>query len=110
MATRTANLRALAQQAASSPQIEQAVLGALRVTLPTVIEGLLCQMYPGETVRLYVRKRPGGDQRSERDRRILAAAASGTPVGLIAAREGLGVRQVQRVIKAGEADQAETPA
>jgi hypothetical protein len=91
-------LRALAQEAAVHPAIQGAVNNALMQTLPTVIEGILCKLYPGETVRLYVRKRPDQDQRAMRDERIRAAAAEGTPKGLIADREGITLRQVQRVL------------
>lgn len=97
MITKPSILRALAQEAAAHPQIEKAVIGALRQTLPTVIEGILCEMYPGETLRLYVRKRTGPD-RTTRDERIRAAAEHGTPNSLIASREGITVRQVQRVL------------
>lgn len=91
-------LRRLAEQAASHPRIEQAVLGAIRQELPGVIEQLLSAMYPGETVRFYARKRSG--DRGERDRRIAAALVAGDPPALVAAREGLSLRQVQRIAAA----------
>lgn len=95
---RQSMLRDLAQQAAAHPRIEQAVLGAIRAELPGVIEGLLREMYRGETVRLYVPKRTCDI--AERNQRIRAMAAppSSMSTAQIAARERLTQRQVQRVL------------
>lgn len=93
-------LRDLAHQAAAHPRIEQAVLGAIRAELPGVIEGLLREMYRGETVRLYVPSRGSFDASRERDRRIcvLAAPPNNLPLALIAAKEGVSLRTVQRAV------------
>jgi hypothetical protein len=91
-------LRTMAEQAASHPRIEQAVLGALRAELPNLIEQMLSQMCGGETLRMYVRKRPA-HAKTERNLRIQAAAAAGTPLAMISEREHLTLRQVQRIVK-----------
>ena len=95
MATDRSMLEDLAARAASHPRIEQAVLGALRAELPSVIRGLLADMFPGETMRLYVPKGGGNDARRERDMRILGAR--GQPAALVAEREGVTERHVRRI-------------
>ena len=49
-------------------------------------------------MRRYVPKRPGEGGRGERDRRVAAADAVGTPTALIARQEGITIRQVQRIL------------
>lgn len=88
-------LETLALRAAAHPRIEQAVLGALRAELPGVIQGLLSEMYPGETVRIYAPKAGGSDVRRERDLRILAAREQ--PAALVAEREHVSERHVRRI-------------
>lgn len=100
-------VRDLAERAARHPQIEAAVLGALRATLPGVIEKLLSEMAHGETVRLYARKRPE-DARAMRDARIASLLESGTAPDLVAAQVGCGRSQVYRVREKLKKDSSQT--
>jgi len=90
----------LAKRAAAHPRIEQAVIGALRAELPQVIQGLLAEMYSGETVRVYVQKAGAVDMRRERDMRIVAA--KGQPAALVAEREKVSERHVRRIWQRGQ--------
>jgi hypothetical protein len=92
----------MAEQAASHPRIEKAILGALRAELPNLIEQMLSQMCGGETLRMYVRKRPA-HAKMERNMRIQADAASQIPLAMIAKREDLTLRQVQRIVRTTKA-------
>lgn len=101
---RTTLLRNLAQQAASHPRIEAAVIGAIRAELPGVIEGLLREAYGGETVRIYVAASDvsrAEQQRDERDRRIAAMAAppSSLPAAAIAAQERITPHRVRQILR-----------
>ena len=93
-------IRDLAQQAAAHPRIENAVMGAIRAELPGVIEELLRQTWGGEQLRLYVPRR--GSHQSARERvdriRTLAAPPSSLSPALIAQREGVSLRTVQRAL------------
>lgn len=93
-------LRDLARRAAEHPRIEQAVMGAIRAELPSVIEGLLRDAYGGEQLRIYVPARSSLDAKRERDERIRAMAAppSSMSVGAIAALERVSVRTVMRAL------------
>lgn len=82
MADTTNLLAQLAERAATHPKLEGAVLGAVRATLPGVIQSVLRELFPGETVRLYVPK-IGTDTRAERDARIAAALDAGKSVAEI---------------------------
>lgn len=79
MSPNTNMLHRLAERAASHPRIESAVLGAIRIELPSVIEQLLREMADadGGTLRVYMAKRPP-DQRAQRDERVLALMEAGT--------------------------------
>lgn len=96
-------LRQLAHQAAAHPKIEAAVMGAIRAVLPDIMEGLLRDSFPGETVHLYGSRRSGFAQKDERDLRIIgmAEAPSSLSPADIASREGLTVRRVQQILKRG---------
>jgi hypothetical protein len=87
---------AVAARACSHPTMESAVMGAVRATLPGVIETVMRELYSGETLRLYVSKRPTED-RAQRDRRIGAALASGEAPESVAKRESVSKRHVFRV-------------
>lgn len=103
-------IRDLANQAASHPRIEAAVLGAIRAELPGVIESLLREAYGGEQLRLYVPKRDAGQAaqaRDARDRRIraLAAPPGSLSVAAIAAQERITPHRVRQILRAaGAAD------
>ena len=93
----TLTIRDLATRAAAHPRIEQAVNAALRQELPGVIEGILREMYPGETLRLYVPKR-SVTSRGERDR-LIRQEYNGRNVKALANRFGLNVRTVFRIVQ-----------
>ena len=90
-------LRMIAQAVAQDPRI-RAHGSPVTAIVPTVVEDVICKLYAGQTLRLYVRKRPGEGERGERDRRVAAADAVGTPTALIARQEGITIRQVQRIL------------
>lgn len=79
MSRPTNMLRQLAERAAAHPRIERAVLGAIRLELPSVIEQLLHELADsdGGTLRVYMAKRPA-DQRVQRDEKAIALMQSGT--------------------------------
>ncbi len=89
------DITAIATRAAAHPEIEAAVMGALRVALPGVIEGILRDMYGGQTLRAYIPK--GRRERAlSRRQQIEADIDAGLPHGLIAEKHGLSERQVRR--------------
>ena len=65
------NLRDLSNRIADHPRIETAVMKAIRAELPIVIETILCELYPGETVRIYSPMKPV-HMRRQRDEAIRA--------------------------------------
>lgn len=83
----------LAERAASHPSMEAAVMGAVRATLPGVIEGVLRDMFQGEQVRLYVPKR-GVQSRTERNQRIVSALDTGEAWQSISKRENVSRRLI----------------
>lgn len=94
--TTTSLLVQIAERAASHPLIEQAVIGAVRATLPGVIESVMREIHPGDTLRLYVPKTSSADRRA-RDQRIGAALAAGEPTAVIAKREDISRRHVNNL-------------
>lgn len=88
----------IAQRAASHPSMEAAVLGAVRATLPVVLESVLREIHPGDTLRLYIPK-TSSSSRIERDQRIGAALANGEHPDLIAKRESITTRHVRNIRK-----------
>jgi hypothetical protein len=92
-------LRNMAEQAATHPRIEAAIMATLKAELPNLLEHMLSQMCGGDTMRLYVRK--PSHAKAERNRRIVADATH-MPLALIAKREALTVRQVQYIVKANQ--------
>jgi Mor family transcriptional regulator len=95
----TLTIRDLATRAAGHPNIERAVNQALRSELPGVIEGILRDMYPGETLRLYVPKR-SVSLRGERNR-LIVQEFNGRNAKALAIKYGLTPRMVYNVVKAG---------
>lgn len=95
---RTSFIRDLATRAAHDPIVERAIMGALRLVLPSVIEGLLVAEYAGEMIKIRVRK-SNREQRAARDARILAAIRAGEAVASIAARERMSEFGVRKAIK-----------
>lgn len=90
-------IRNLAERAAAHPQIEAAIMTAIRVTLPGVIEGLLREQYSGETLRLYVPKRSRAEKR-QRDAAI-RDGYTGRNSAALAEQWGVSKRQVVRIAK-----------
>ena len=88
----------IATRAASHPNMERAVLGAVRATLPGVIESVMRELHPGDTLRLYVPK-TSSVERQERDRRIGAALEAGEASAAICRRENVSLRHIQRMKK-----------
>lgn len=74
MKPRGSMLRQLAERAAMHPSIETAVLGAIRLTLPSVLEQLIAEeaeRQGSHILRIYGRRMPS-ERRSERDAKIEA--------------------------------------
>lgn len=90
-------IRNLAARAACHPKIESAVMGALRATLPGVINDLLREEFAGETLRFYVSKRHDRTDRRERDL-LIRARFTGSNHADLATQFGITVRQVRNII------------
>lgn len=86
----------LANRVASHPKMEKAVMGAIRASLPGVVESVLRDMFPGESVTLYV-PRTGKEDRQDRDAQIVAALSAGEAHLSIAKRLRTSLRHVERV-------------
>ncbi len=97
MTATTLMLRDLANAAASHPQIEAAVTGAIRTVLAGVIESILREQYPGERVSFYVAKRPASARR-DRDAAI-RAEFTGANIRALSVKYGLSQMQVYRIVK-----------
>ena len=72
MKPRGSMLRQLAERAAMHPSIETAVLGAIRLTLPSVLEQLIAEeaeRQGSHILRIYGRRMPS-ERRSERDAKV----------------------------------------
>ena len=96
MSGSTMILRDLAVAAAGHPRIEQAVSAAIRQELPGVIESILRDQFPGETVRIYVAKR---STTSRRDRDIaIRAKYTGHNVKALSSEFGITPRMVFNII------------
>lgn len=76
-------------------RVETVVVETVRAELPAIIEAVLRERYPGETLRLYVSKRPGG-MRRVRDEAI-RARYNGRNVKELSTEFGLSMRQVFRI-------------
>lgn len=91
-------LRTLA--AACAPRIaarvEQAVVSTVRAELPTIIEAVLRETYPGETLRLYVSKKPGAMRRLRDD--AIRAEYNGRNVTALAKKFEMSPRTVFRIV------------
>jgi hypothetical protein len=103
-------IRRLAEQAAADPRIEAAVLGAIRASLPDVLEGLIRQAAAAEggQLRVYLSKRSQGE-RERRDEFIAGLLAQGTPPPIVAARVGCSLRHVYIVRRRLEVADAPPP-
>jgi len=89
-AVRNNTVRALAERAASHPQIEAAVMGAIRGVLPTVLEQLIAEQAETQgshVLRLYGRRSPS-EQRRLRDERVRAMLEAGAAPEVAAVNAG----------------------
>ena len=77
-------------------RVEAAVVSTVRAELPTIIEAVLRETYPGETLRLYVSKKPGAMRRL-RDDAIRAKYTGGNVVAL-SKEFGISARTVFRIV------------
>lgn len=91
-------LATLSERAAASPLLETAVMLAVRATLPGVIQGVLREMFPGETIRIYIPK-IGAANREQRDASVANAIESGLTVLEAAKRTGVPETTVRRINK-----------
>lgn len=91
-------LRMLA--AACAPKIaekvEAAVVSTVRAELPSIIEAVLREQYPGETLRIYISKRPGSMRRMRDD--AIRAKYNGTNVKSLAQEFKLSARMVFKIV------------
>lgn len=92
-------MRNLAAQAARHPRIESAIMGAIRDTLPDVINDLLREGFAGETLRLYVPKH-GREEKKSRDEHI-RARFNGKNAGVLSRQFGISESQVRRIVSVG---------
>lgn len=95
-------LRTLASACAPriAAKVEQVVVDTVRAELPAIIEAVLREQYPGETLRLYVSKRPGAIRRL-RDEAIRAKYTGRNAVAL-AKEFGVSPRWVYKVVSGGK--------
>lgn len=77
-------------------RVETAVVETVRAELPAIIEAVLRERYPGETLRLYVSKRPGG-MRRVRDEAI-RTKYNGRNVRELATEFGLSARMIFKIV------------
>jgi len=97
--TRPNMLRSLAERAATHPRIEQAVMGAIRGVLPSVLEQLIAEesaRLGDHRLRVYPRRSPP-EERAQRDARVRAMLATGTAPELVAVEVGCSRRHVYYV-------------
>lgn len=95
-------LRSMAERAAAHPQMESAIMGAIRQVLPSVLEQVIAAEVDrtGDGVlRLYPRRMPDTD-RVLRNQRLLALMTSGTPPELAAQQCGCSRAHAYRVLRA----------
>jgi len=89
-------LTQLAERCATSPVLERAVTSAVRSTLPGIIQGVLRELFPGETVRLYIPK-IGAESRTERHTSVLQALDAGRSAQEVAKALGVPARTVRHI-------------
>lgn len=89
-------LRDLSARVASHPRIEQAVRTSIAAELPTVIEDILSEMYPGEEVKIYSPKQPTHARR-DRDTAI-RMEFNGHNIKALASKYNLSASQVHRIL------------
>lgn len=97
--TRSSLLRSLAERAAAHPQIDAAVIGAIRGVLPSVLEQLIREEADRtgvDVLRLYPRRAPD-TARADRDNRVRALLAGSMPPELVAVTVGCSRAHVYRV-------------
>lgn len=82
-------VRVLAERLAHDPQMVQAVAGAIRGVLPTLVQRHLDDLVVehGGSLHLWLRKQPT-TARAHRDDRLRALLATGTPPALAAQQVG----------------------
>ena len=91
------NLRILANQISTHPRIESAVMSAIRTELPIVIELILSEMYPGESVRIYAPKKPVQMRRQRDD--AIRLEYNGHNVKALGKKYGISPAQIFRVVR-----------
>ncbi len=89
-------IRQLAEDAATHPRMQAAVMGGILRELPDIIEILLHERLGGDGGTLRGSKNPRVN-RVERDQRIEAALSTGEQHRSIALRERVSVRHVERI-------------
>ena len=76
-------------------KVEAVVLQCVRDELPNTIEAILREQYPGERIRMYIRKKSVTDRR-DRDNAI-RLQFTGRNVRELAHRFGLSIKQTHRI-------------
>lgn len=92
-------LRSLAERAATHPRMEQAIMGAIRGVLPSVLEQLIAEEAErrgDHVLRMYPRRNPSAD-REIRDQRLRGLLAAGTSPDLAAVEVGCSRAHAYRV-------------
>lgn len=89
------NLRDLANRVSAHPRLDAAVMKAIRIELPIVIETILSEMYPGDTVRIYAPKKPVAMRRL-RDEAI-RAEYNGSNAKALSKKYGTSASQICRI-------------
>lgn len=95
--TKVISMRQLSMQVASHPRIIGAVTEAIKVNLPSVIEIVMHELYPGEEVRLYGHKNNPPSERRARDDAI-RVEFNGRNIKALAKKYGVSPSQVYRIV------------
>ena len=89
-------IRAAAASAAAHPDLQASIAAVLQREIPNLVQSALADMAAG----CFVYVSPKAHRRGERNRRIKGDAQAGVHLQVIASREGLTLRQVQRIVSA----------
>ena len=89
-------IRELSHRVASHPRIEQAVRTAISSELPFVIQDILSELYPGESVQIYAPKKPT-HIRQERNAAI-RMEFNGQNAKALSVKYRISISQIQRIV------------
>lgn len=91
-------IRQLAEACAPriAPAVEAAVVATVRTELPLVIDAVLREMFQGESIKLYISKKPRSVRKMRND--AIRAEYNGNNVKALAKKHGIAPRTVYRIL------------